>query len=162
MATGRAAGFGAAGAGKSALLANWLAHCEEAKLACVALRLLTRRTVLWTEMICDDTLMWRKDIPDYFLGLHDVEHPIVAQLGGNRPESMADAAAMCEAFGYDEVNLNAGCPSSRVSREGRAGGTVRSERLRKVWTKCGRSCMLGITLDANVLAFCFFIHISES
>lgn len=48
------------------------------------------------------------------IGFSDVEHPIVLQLGGNEPDKMAEAARIAEAFGYDEVNINCGCPSDRV------------------------------------------------
>ena len=48
------------------------------------------------------------------IGFSDGEHPIVLQLGGNEPDKMAEAARVAEAFGYDEVNINCGCPSDRV------------------------------------------------
>ena len=48
------------------------------------------------------------------IGFSEVEHPIVLQLGGNEPDKMAEAARIAEAFGYDEVNINCGCPSDRV------------------------------------------------
>ena len=48
------------------------------------------------------------------IGFSDVEHPLVLQLGGNEPEKLAEAARIAEDFGYDEVNINCGCPSDRV------------------------------------------------
>ena len=48
------------------------------------------------------------------IGFAEAEHPIVLQLGGNEPEKMAEAARIAESFGYDEVNINCGCPSDRV------------------------------------------------
>ena len=48
------------------------------------------------------------------IGFSSQEHPIVLQLGGNEPEKMAEAARIAEGFGYDEVNINCGCPSDRV------------------------------------------------
>lgn len=48
------------------------------------------------------------------IGFSDAEHPVVLQLGGNEPDKMAEAARVAEAFGYDEVNINCGCPSDRV------------------------------------------------
>ncbi len=48
------------------------------------------------------------------IGFSAVEHPVVLQLGGNEPDKMAEAARVAEAFGYDEVNINCGCPSDRV------------------------------------------------
>ncbi len=51
---------------------------------------------------------------DRLIGFSDQEHPIVLQLGGNEPAKMAEAARVAETFGYDEVNINCGCPSDRV------------------------------------------------
>ncbi len=51
---------------------------------------------------------------DRLIGFSDEEHPVVLQLGGNEPDKMAEAARVAEAFGYDEVNINCGCPSDRV------------------------------------------------
>lgn len=48
------------------------------------------------------------------IGFSEVEHPVVLQLGGNEPDKMAEAARVAEEFGYDEVNINCGCPSDRV------------------------------------------------
>ena len=48
------------------------------------------------------------------IGFSEEEHPVVLQLGGNEPDKMAEAARVAEAFGYDEVNINCGCPSDRV------------------------------------------------
>ncbi|MEM1151435.1 MAG: tRNA dihydrouridine(20/20a) synthase DusA, partial [Pseudomonadota bacterium] len=51
---------------------------------------------------------------DRLIGFSDIEHPVALQLGGNDPVKLAQAARIGEAFGYDEVNLNCGCPSDRV------------------------------------------------
>ncbi|KCZ50521.1 hypothetical protein HY29_07090 [Hyphomonas beringensis] len=48
------------------------------------------------------------------IGFSEAEHPLVLQLGGNEPAKMAEAASIAEAFGYDEININCGCPSDRV------------------------------------------------
>jgi len=48
------------------------------------------------------------------IGFSDAEHPLVLQLGGNEPDKMAEASRIAEGFGYDEVNINCGCPSDRV------------------------------------------------
>ena len=50
------------------------------------------------------------------LDFNDCEHPVALQLGGNDPAAMAECAAMAEALGYDEVNINVGCPSDRVQK----------------------------------------------
>jgi tRNA-dihydrouridine synthase A len=75
-------------------------------------RRLTRRAVLYTEMIVADAVL-RGD-RDRLLGFSPEEHPAALQLGGAEPEKLAAAAAIAADFGYDEINLNVGCPSDRV------------------------------------------------
>lgn len=75
-------------------------------------RVLSKRALLWTEMVTADAVIHGDR--DRLIGFSDVEHPIVLQLGGNEPAKMAEAARIAEAFGYDEVNINCGCPSDRV------------------------------------------------
>ncbi len=76
------------------------------------MRLLTKHAVLYTEMITTGALIHgdRKR----FLKFNFVEHPLAIQLGGSNPEDLAECASIAEAEGYDEVNLNIGCPSDRV------------------------------------------------
>ena len=79
-------------------------------------RLLSKRTLLYTEMIKDDTLLHRKDDLDWYLGHDPVERPLALQLGGSVPETLAKAAALCVRYGgFAEVNLNCGCPSPAVA-----------------------------------------------
>ena len=79
------------------------------------MRSMTKKTRLYTEMLVDDTLHHQLANVEDFIGFDPAEHPLAVQLGGNNPEYLGDAAALCEARGYDEVNLNCGCPSPRVS-----------------------------------------------
>ncbi|HXV41208.1 MAG TPA: tRNA dihydrouridine(20/20a) synthase DusA [Steroidobacteraceae bacterium] len=76
------------------------------------LRLFSPRVRLYTEMIVAKAIL-RGD-RQRLLGFHAAEHPVGLQLGGSDPEELARAAAIGESFGYDEVNLNVGCPSDRV------------------------------------------------
>ncbi|MFC4426132.1 tRNA dihydrouridine(20/20a) synthase DusA [Deinococcus navajonensis] len=76
-------------------------------------RTLTRRTLLYTEMVTTGALLHGDR--ERHLGFSPVEHPLALQLGGNDPAALAECARMAEAWGYDEVNLNCGCPSDRVS-----------------------------------------------
>ena len=78
-------------------------------------RLLSRRATLWTEMIHADAVTHNAAGVLPFDGF---EHPVVCQLGGSRPASLAAAALAAEAAGYDELNLNCGCPSAKVCRKG--------------------------------------------
>lgn len=77
-------------------------------------RLLTRRTLLYTEMITTGALL-HGDVAKH-LRFHPEEHPLALQLGGSDPGDLAKAARLAQSWGYDEVNLNCGCPSPRVQR----------------------------------------------
>ena len=80
-------------------------------------RLLSRQTLLYTEMVTTGAIIHGKG--DY-LGYSEQEHPISLQLGGSNPADLAHCAKLAAARGYDEVNLNVGCPSDRV-QNGRFG-----------------------------------------
>ena len=75
-------------------------------------RQLTKRARLYTEMIVADAIL-RGD-RDRLLAFDPVEHPVALQIGGSDPKILAEAARIGEDFGYDEINLNVGCPSDRV------------------------------------------------
>ncbi len=75
-------------------------------------RLLTRRARLYTEMITADALL--NGDRGFLLGFDASEHPVALQLGGSDPRKLTDAAKIGADFGYDEINLNVGCPSDRV------------------------------------------------
>nr|WP_321439797.1 tRNA dihydrouridine(20/20a) synthase DusA [uncultured Hyphomonas sp.] len=75
-------------------------------------RCLSKRALLWTEMVTADAVIHGDR--QRLIGFHEAEHPVVLQLGGSEPHKLAEAARIAEGFGYDEVNLNCGCPSDRV------------------------------------------------
>jgi tRNA-dihydrouridine synthase A len=77
-------------------------------------RLITRRTRLYTEMVTTGALL-HGDVPRH-LDFDAVEHPVALQLGGSEPPDLATCARLAQRWGYDEVNLNCGCPSERVQR----------------------------------------------
>lgn len=87
------------------------------------MRLLTKRTKLFTEMYVANTLLFSPNARG-FLRFSPEEHPIACQLGGNDPASLAQAARLVEEMGYDEVNLNCGCPSPRVAGKGAFGASL--------------------------------------
>jgi tRNA-dihydrouridine synthase A len=87
-------------------------------------RLLTKRALLYTEMITAQAILHGDR--ERLLGFSPEEHPLALQLGGSDPAMLAAAAAIGEALGYDEINLNAGCPSDRV-QEGRFGACLMAE-----------------------------------
>jgi tRNA-dihydrouridine synthase A len=76
------------------------------------LRLLSANTLLYTEMVTTGALL--NGDAERFLRHDDTEHPLALQLGGSVPTDLAACARMAQAAGYDEVNLNVGCPSDRV------------------------------------------------
>lgn len=77
-------------------------------------RLLTPHAVLFTEMVTTGALIHGDR--DRFLKYNTQEHPVVLQLGGSDPADLALCARMAEDYGYDEINLNCGCPSDRVQK----------------------------------------------
>jgi tRNA-dihydrouridine synthase A len=93
-------------------------HCR------VLHRLLTRHALLYTEMVTAQAVL-RGD-REYLLGFDASEHPVALQLGGSEPGLLSEAAKVAEGFGYDEINLNVGCPSDRV-QSGRFGACLMRE-----------------------------------
>src|SRR6266481_734723 len=81
-------------------------HCR------VLHRLLSKRARLYTEMVTADAILFGKR--ERLIGFSRIEHPVALQLGGAEPEKLAQAARIGAEFGYDEINLNVGCPSDRV------------------------------------------------
>jgi tRNA-dihydrouridine synthase A len=87
-------------------------------------RLLTGHARLYSEMVTADAVIHGDR--ERLLGFSAEEHPVALQLGGSDPVKLAQAAAIGEAEGYDEINLNVGCPSDRV-QEGRFGACLMAE-----------------------------------
>jgi tRNA-dihydrouridine synthase A len=87
-------------------------------------RLLTRRARLYTEMLGTGAVIHGDRAR--LLAYDEAEHPLAVQLGGSDPRALAQAARICADLGYDEINLNVGCPSERV-RDGRFGACLMEE-----------------------------------
>jgi tRNA-dihydrouridine synthase A len=87
-------------------------------------RALSKHARLYTEMVADVAIL--RGNRDILLGFDAGEHPLAVQLGGSDPARLAEAARICEDFGYDEINLNAGCPSDKV-QAGRFGACLMKE-----------------------------------
>jgi tRNA-dihydrouridine synthase A len=87
-------------------------------------RCLTRHALLYTEMVTADAVLHGDRAR--LLGFDPVEHPVALQLGGSDPGKLAQASRIAADFGYDEVNLNVGCPSDRV-QSGRFGACLMRE-----------------------------------
>lgn len=88
------------------------------------LRQMSRHMRLYTEMVTVDAVL--HGARDYLLGFDPIEHPVALQLGGSDPDKLAQAAVIGADYGYDEINLNVGCPSDRV-QSGRFGACLMRE-----------------------------------
>ena len=87
-------------------------------------RLLTKRSFLYTEMLHSNAIL-NGDV-NKLLEFRAEEHPLAIQLGGSDPSSLAEASVISEEFGFEEINLNIGCPSSKVQK-GRFGAVLMRE-----------------------------------
>ncbi len=87
-------------------------------------RLMTRRALLYTEMLTTGAILHGDR--DRLLAFDPAEHPVALQLGGSDPQALATCAAIAADLGYDEINLNVGCPSDRV-QDGRFGACLMAE-----------------------------------
>ncbi len=87
-------------------------------------RLMSRRALLYTEMVTAEAVIHGDR--ERLIGFDPCEHPVALQLGGSDPGKLAEAARIGADFGYDEINLNVGCPSDRV-QSGRFGACLMAE-----------------------------------
>ncbi|KAF5736443.1 tRNA-dihydrouridine(47) synthase [Tripterygium wilfordii] len=81
-------------------------------------RLISKHAWLYTEMLAAETIVYQERNLDRFLAYSPEQHPIVLQIGGNNLENLAKATKLANAYGYDEINLNCGCPSAKVAGHG--------------------------------------------
>ena len=91
------------------------------------MRQITRRTLLYTEMVTTSAVL--KGDRQRLLGFDPEEKPLALQLGGDDPQALAECSGIAEDMGYDEINLNVGCPSDRVQK-GRFGACLMAEPTR--------------------------------
>jgi tRNA-dihydrouridine synthase A len=108
-------------------------------------RLLTRRTRLYTEMVTTGALL-HGNVPRH-LDFNAEEHPLALQLGGSEPADLAQCARLAQQWGYDEVNLNCGCPSERVQR-GAFGACLMNEP--RLVADCVKAMRDAVTLPVTV------------
>jgi len=113
------------------------------------LRLLTRHTLLYTEMVTTGAVL-RGD-REHLLGFSPEERPLALQLGGDDPEELARCAEIAEAMGYDELDLNVGCPSDRV-RQGSFGACLmaRPERVAAAVEAMRSASRLAVTVKHRI------------
>lgn len=113
------------------------------------LRLVSRHTLLYTEMVPAQAVWHGK--AERFLAHHPAEHPLAVQFGGADPEQLALCAREAEARGYDEVNLNVGCPSDRV-QSGRFGACLMAEpeRVARLVAAMRAATRLPVTVKTRI------------
>ena len=113
------------------------------------LRQLTRRTLLYTEMIVSQAIIHGDR--ERLLGYSELEHPLALQVGGSDPQQMAECARIAEAWDYDEININVGCPSSRV-QEGNFGVCLMGEpeTVAECVAAMRQSCELPVTVKQRI------------
>ncbi len=113
------------------------------------LRLISQHAWLYTEMVTTGALIHGD--ADRHLRFDAAEHPVALQLGGSDPQAMAQCAALAADYGYDEVNINVGCPSDRV-QSGRFGACLMAEP--ELVASCVRemrkSCPLPVTVKTRI------------
>ena len=104
------------------------------------IRLISKKTVLFTEMIHSNAILYgnKNKLEEY----SNIENPIVLQLGGNDPKNLGKVSKIANKFNYDEINLNLGCPSPRVSSGGFGAALMNDPELVK-------DCLLSIKENFN-------------
>lgn len=112
------------------------------------LRQISEHTVLYTEMVTTGAIIHGKG--DY-LSFNEPEHPLVLQLGGSDPVALAECADRAEQLGYDEVNINVGCPSDRV-QNGRFGACLMAEPelVADCVAKMKQHCSIPVTVKSRI------------
>src|SRR5689334_16021021 len=108
-------------------------------------RLLTRRALLYSEMITTGAVL--RGHRSRLLAFDPAEHPVAVQLGGSDPRALAESARICADLGYDEINLNVGCPSDRV-QDGRFGACLMAEP--KLVAECVAAMKQAVTVPVTV------------
>ncbi len=112
----------------------------------VLMRQITKKSLLYTEMIVAQALHYSKN-RNKLLDFDEIEHPISIQLGGDNPNLLAEAAQMAQDWGYDEINLNIGCPSPKV-KSGNFGACLmgKPKTVANCIEKMKQSCNIPITV----------------
>jgi tRNA-dihydrouridine synthase A len=108
-------------------------------------RLLSKHALLYTEMVTTGALL-HGDVPQH-LNFNAEEHPVALQLGGSEPADLAKAAKLGEQWGYNEINLNCGCPSERVQR-GAFGACLMAEP--KLVADCVKAMLDAVNVPVTV------------
>jgi len=108
-------------------------------------RLISKDVLLYSEMITTPAIL--QGDQQKYIGFNSQEHPVVLQLGGSDPEDLAKSCIVAQEYGYDEVNLNVGCPSDRVQK-GRFGACLMNEP--DLVVECVKSMMQSVDIPITV------------
>jgi tRNA-dihydrouridine synthase A len=113
-------------------------------------RLISRKALLYTEMITAHTILHHRQL-ERILSFDETQHPVVIQLGGSEPQALAEAARIAQSFGYDEINLNIGCPSPRVQK-GAFGACLMAvpTLVRECVTAIQAACSLPVSIKTRI------------
>lgn len=109
------------------------------------LRMISRHTLLYTEMVTVGAILHGRR--ERLLAFDPAEHPVALQLGGSEPAELAECARIAQDYGYDEVNLNVGCPSDRV-QSGRFGACLMAEP--QLVADCVAAMRAAVTIPVTV------------
>ena len=116
----------------------------------VIMRKISSKALLYTEMIVAQSLIYT-DKKEKFLDFSEEEHPISIQFGGDNPNYLKEAAKMAQDWGYDEINFNVGCPSSKVS-SGNFGASLMNspDKVAQCIEALKNNCNLPITIKHRI------------
>ncbi len=109
------------------------------------MRQITRRTLLYTEMVTSAAIIHGRT--EHLLGFSPEEKPLVLQVGGDNPKELIECARIAENMGYDEINLNVGCPSSRV-QDGNFGACLMAQPEKVA--NCVKAMIDAVTIPVTV------------
>ncbi|OEL22419.1 tRNA-dihydrouridine(20/20a) synthase [Dichanthelium oligosanthes] len=131
-------------------------------------RLISRHAWLYTEMVVAETIVHQKNNLDRFLAFPEEQHPIVLQIGGSNLENLAKATELANAYSYDEINLNCGCPSGRVAGHGCFGARLMfdpefvGDAMSAIAANCdvpvSVKCRIGVDDRDSYEELCEFVH----
>ncbi len=114
------------------------------------MRKISSKALLYTEMIVAQSLIFTEN-KERFLNFNSEEHPLSIQFGGDNPQILKEAAKMAQDWGYDEINLNVGCPSPRVC-SGNFGATLMKEptKVARCIESLKNNCTLPVTIKHRI------------
>ncbi|XP_042391019.1 tRNA-dihydrouridine(20/20a) synthase-like isoform X4 [Zingiber officinale] len=131
-------------------------------------RLISIHAWLYTEMVVAETIVHQKDNLDRFLAFSPIQHPIVLQIGGSNLKNLAKATELANAYSYDEINLNCGCPSGKVAGHGCFGARLMydpkfvGDAMSAIASNCdvpvSVKCRIGVDDRDSYNELCDFIH----